>query len=559
VSCVCITPDVYHFCSVRRHHPTFFLSLIISIKKFPSFVSFVLLRRLRHPSSNKYGMHHCNFYLPHFLLLGSSHKDRIRRLNKFRNYVTGESTAGTPEFYDDDIPILLLGSAAPAALLAGSDLLEDIRNGPDGEGGGGGGSSIIYGLLQACGTPSAEHDHMLKRSARHAMALLKFLVIDFIEEGDSSGPNKLNLFAQAFCSFPQDKYRYMSLDLHLIGDQRGGAQEDACEVMILLLTKHLQEDGETLDPLSKEDLLASQQAHQAFDSWVAKHATKSQQELIKMNGQKRKEILKNENKKASLSSEFRTGDEGERSEEFGDSDNDSDDDNSDKKAHKKDMLEAEKYEEISGPALRWEDSQLYREQQARMAAQERLASTSATTQVGSGSGSGGSGSGGGSGGEYTVRDSQEAAAELAEREEEKSKILRKDPLGLHGTEFDLRAMEMDQVDHLEQALSELQEELKKAESGVGGIEDDQALRAKKESLETVLDGIIGVTGVIVPAKEQHQQLNDNNQSNGINNVDTGKSILPTDGSFDPIIFLTLVHRKASYEELVGSMNRLTSK
>jgi len=74
----------------------------------------------------------------------SSHKDRIRRLNKFRNYVTGESSAGTPEFYDDDIPLLLLGSAAPAALLASSDLLDDIDYG-------GGDSSEIYGLLQACG------------------------------------------------------------------------------------------------------------------------------------------------------------------------------------------------------------------------------------------------------------------------------------------------------------------------------------------------------------------------------------------------------------------------
>jgi len=39
---------------------------------------------------------------------------------------------------------------------------------------------------------------------------------------------------------------------------------------------------------------------------------------------------------------------------------------------------------------------------------------------------------------------------------------------------------------------------------------------------------------------------------------TGKSILPTDSNFDPILFLTLVHRKASYEELVGSMNQLSS-
>ena len=138
----------------------------------------------------------------------------------------------TPEFYDDDIPLLLLGSAAPAALL-GDD--PEVLDGS------------MYGLLQACGTPSAEHDHMLKRSARHAMSLLKFLVCDFVEDGtgpsaDINSPN-LNLFAQAFCSLPVDKYRYMSLDLHVIGDQRGGAKEDACHVMVLLLCYHVGEDG----------------------------------------------------------------------------------------------------------------------------------------------------------------------------------------------------------------------------------------------------------------------------------------------------------------------------
>jgi hypothetical protein len=144
------------------------------------------------------------------------------------------------------------------------------------------------------------------------------------------------------------------------------------------------------------------------------------------------------------------------------------------------------------------------------------------------------------GGEFhdTVRDSQEAAAELAEREEEKSKILRKDPLGLKGNDFDLRNVENSQVDLLEQALLEFQEELRKGEAGG---EDAQALRAKKESLESILDGIVGVAGA----------------EGGIG--ETGRSILPTEPNFDPILFLTLAHRNATYEELVGSMNSLSSK
>ena len=451
----------------------------------------------------------------------SSHKDRIRRLNKFRNYVTGESNAGTPEFYDDDIPLLLLGSAAPAALLAASDLLDDIDYG-----GGGDNNSEIYGLLQACGTPSVEHDQMLKRSARHAMSLLKFLVIDFVEEGETS--NGMNLFAQAFCSFPVDKYRYMSLDLHLIGDQRGGAQEDACEVMVLLLTKHLQEDGETACPLAKEDLLASPQAQQAFDLWVAQHSTKSQKNAIKKNAQKRRESEEALNFAGrELSTKQSGGDE-----DIDDSDASGDEGmkrRKKKSSKKKNRLDSSHKEELSGPALRWEDSNLYREQQFRMAAQKRL-------QGGIGSSSNNT--------HDNVRESQEAAAELAEREEEKNKLLRRDPLGLHGVEFDLKAIETEQVDHLEQALSQLQEELSKAEAGG---EDDQALRAKKESLEMVLDGVVGMANGVGGLS---------NHGNGLKK--TGKSILPIDSNFDPILFLTLVHQSASYEELVGSMNRLSS-
>lgn len=460
--------------------------------------------------------------------LDSSHKDRIRRLNKFRNFVTGEGGGGTPEFYDDDIPLLLLGSAAPAALLGEhADLFDDVA----------GSGNQIYGLLQACGTPSVEHDHMLKRSARHAMNLLKFLVCDFVEENSSGGgggsSGSLNLFAQGFCSFPVDKYRFMSLDLHLIGDQRGGAKEDACHVMVLLLTKHMMEDGETPSPLSKDDLVASQQAQKAFDVWCSQHATKAQQDLMKKNAQKRKDSLAKMDRY-----DEGVGMGGTNATLEADDDDSADSDEDDdvggfdddgalaglkrrKKAAKKELLEAQQagdLDEVSGPALRWEDSQLYREQRARFAAHQRMQE----------------------GGEYhdTVRDSQEAAAEMAEREEEKSKILRKDPLGLKGTDFDLRTLETDQVDFLEQALLELQEELRKAEAGG---EDDQALRAKKESLEMILDGIVGVAGVEA------------------NLAQSGRSILPTNPNFDPILFLTLVHRRATYEELVGSMNRLSSE
>lgn len=374
------------------------------------------------------------------------------------------------------------------------------------------------GLLQAAGSPSVEHDHMLKRSARHAMSLLKYLVCDFVEDGEDGVD--LNLFAQSFCCLPMDRYQFMSLDLHVVGDERGGAKEDACHVMVLLLCHHMYEDGETPSPLSKEDLLLNPLSHQAFDLWCTKNTTKEQQALMKKNEEKRQEAvaaMEQEEMEADLDGDL------ESDEDDADEDGALAEMRKKRKADKKAVMEAVQAGDMTkrkGPALRWEDSQLYKEQQARIAAHQKMQEQE--------------------GGEFhdTVRDNLQAAQELAEREEEKAKILRKDPLGLKGGDFDLRTLEKEQVERLEQALLELQEEIRKGEAGG---EDNKAMRAKKESLESILDGIVGVGA----------------DTGGL--AGTGHSVLPTESKFDPILFLTLVHRSATYEELMGSMNRLSSK
>lgn len=360
------------------------------------------------------------------------------------------------------------------------------------------------------------------------MNLLKFLVCDFVEDGAGNNNNNntttesLNLFAQAFCSLPVDKYSFMNLDLHVVGDQRGGAKEDASHVMVQLLCFHMQDDGETKSPLAITDLLLSSEAQRAFNLWCTQNTNKEQQALMKENAQKRSEVVKAQREEDLEKNDFEDDLESEDDEEDLEEEGALAGLRRKRRAAKKEIIEATQAGELEkrqkGPALRWEDSQLYREQRARLAAHQRMQQ----------------------GGEYhdTVRDSQEAAAEMADREEEKSKILRKDPLGLKDTEFDLRTIEKGQVEVLEQALLEFQEELRKGEAGG---EDEKTLRAKKESLESILDTIVGVAGAEAAIR------------------DTGKSILPTEANFDPILFLTLVHRKATYEELVGSMNRLSSK
>lgn len=167
-------------------------------------------------------------------------------------------------------------------------------------------------------------------------------------------------------------------------------------------------------------------------------------------------------------------------------------------------------------AVRWEDSQLAREQAARAAMAGKT------------------------GQHDTVRDSQEAAKEEFEREEEKSKNLARDPLGVIKSEdFNLRDVDKSQAELFEQAQLEIQEELQKAEAA-----GDEARVAKiaqqKESLETLIDRMGGIE-----AMENATSLK--------------YSVLPTSPKFDPRLFLTLVHREADYNVMTDSIDRLSSK
>ena len=176
----------------------------------------------------------------------------------------------------------------------------------------------------------------------------------------------------------------------------------------------------------------------------------------------------------------------------------------------------EKGEITNVVATRWEDSQLAREQAARAAMAGKT------------------------GKHETVRDSQEAAKEEFEREEEKSKNLARDPLGIIKSEdFNLRDVDKSQAELFEQALLEIQEELQKAEAA-----GDEAMVSKiaqqKESLESLIDRMGGIEALE-------------------NAANIKQSVLPTNPDFDPRLFLTLVHRGADYKTLVGSLDRLSSK
>jgi hypothetical protein len=437
----------------------------------------------------------------------------------------------TPGFYDDDIPLLFLGSKAPAAFL--DEVNDDTLAG-------------LYGLLTACGTPSGagEHEGKLKRSARHAVNLVKWLLMDWKESDQKKG--NLNQFAESFLSLPAHHYHHMQLDIHVIGDDRGGAKEDSCQIIVFILTQHLAEGGEGQQPLSLEEVLSNPKAQQEFEIWSARHTSASVQDTIKKNAAARQSELTLQQRQDAAASkamgvitdDYEAADDSEHS---GGSDRGDDvpdeptvndgygDDEGDvmaafrkrKKAITKDLKDAMTRGEIEarhGVAVRWEDSELAREQRARAASAARA------------------------GVHETVRDSQEAAAELAEREEGKAKVLGKDPLGLAAkekVEFDLQAIEKAQAEQIEQALYEFQEEYQKAE-GTGDEKISKAVAAQKESLEALVERCGGIEAME-------------------NTANLKRSVLPTNQNFDPILFLTLVHRMTGYDILIESMGRLTSK
>lgn len=513
-----------------------------------------------------------------------NHKDRLRSLNKFRNYVIGPGGGNgrPPEFYDDDLPLLWLGAAAPAIYL--EEVNDDLL------------AMGIYGLLQACGAPSDDHDGTLKRSARHATNLLKWLLLDW-KEGKNEVSNR-NLFCRSFLSLEVRHYHHMQLDLHCIGDERGGAKEDAMQIIVLILTSHTTEDGESNRPLMVEDLLRSAKAQQEFELWTARNTPQSAQEIIKKNAVARQSELALQQRQDALASKANStvdawgvgGGDDEAPERGGGaggaggvgtdhSDRDKDDgSDGGGGGHTDRFLEeddpdfygADDYDpddvvaamrkrnrqlrrqvrlaegrEAGGAggassssgragggsiligatrkiATRWEDCQVAREQRARASAAAQARARQNLHE--------------------TVRDSQQAAHELLEREEERAKVLGKDPLGIinwAGDDFDLSTVESSQAQQMERALAELQEDSQKAESSSGNERLVKKVVAKKESIEAFIARLGGLEAMENASTLQH-------------------SVLPTNPNFDPLLFLTLVHRKTKFETLKGSMDKLSS-
>jgi hypothetical protein len=132
------------------------------------------------------------------------------------------------------------------------------------------------------------------------MNILRWLLLDWKDNSSNNTDGtmassfaELNLFAKAFCSLPVAFYRHLQLNIHVTGDDRGGVKDDACAIIVLVMCHHASENGETPQPVLLEELVTTPVAQQAYDLWMARfaHLTPRQQDLMAKNTRLRQEEI----------------------------------------------------------------------------------------------------------------------------------------------------------------------------------------------------------------------------------------------------------------------------
>eukprot|EP00581_Thalassiosira_minuscula_P001397 CAMPEP_0183746690 /NCGR_PEP_ID=MMETSP0737-20130205/66886_1 /TAXON_ID=385413 /ORGANISM="Thalassiosira miniscula, Strain CCMP1093" /LENGTH=1250 /DNA_ID=CAMNT_0025982393 /DNA_START=67 /DNA_END=3820 /DNA_ORIENTATION=- len=438
------------------------------------------------------------------------HKDRLRRLNKFRNYVTANPA---PEFYDDDYSLMLLGSESPAAMED-----EDLSH------------MTLYGLLRAAGCPSTDHKGTLKRSARPAISLLRLLCFEY--EATTNNPNaiimsELNGFAAALCALNVPQLRTLHLDIHIgTGDSasgsRGGSKDDACHLLALILARHTDTDYEKPKPLKVRDFLPEGRGQAEFEAWLGEHASPDVRNKVKRNVESAE-----------------AGDRGELGVGFGearnlaaggiafDDDDDDDDDDEDE-----DVL-AWGEDTADGASSPTGGAAVPSDGKPRTWAETHMASDKQKDL----------------GAIFLEEEREKDMAERKKAEEEKQRIFGRDPLGIHNEEqFDLQDIDNNRDHFIKQTLAEIELEIDSelALANESGVEKVNWLEAQRQALLAIMD-------------EKRRSSDDGEGAEDAKDSQNYPSVLPTKPDFDPILFLTLVHRNASYQELLDSTSRLSRK
>jgi hypothetical protein len=471
----------------------------------------------------------------------------------------------TPAFYDDDLPLLFLGAEAPPELYD-DDVYGDLSN--------------YYGLLQACSTPSTDHAGELKRSARNAMNLLKYLAIDYVEmkNGEpitvgidaATGKEELNPFAYSLCSLSISELRMANFDLHLKetsyssteANKRSGAKTDACQMLVLLLTRHFDPEADVAEKAKStgptivpEDLLLTSVARQSFENWMVQNVDKETQNFIKMASISRKEgkntmngdPFSNEEIEidADILSSFKKKPEFISSEEK--------EAMAEAEAHaveRLDQLGLNLYNKnvlmgngtTSHTATAWRDSEL---------ASSKYASAEEGKK------------------RQIDREKSEHDANAGMKMAERQKLIGRDPLGIRPDTFELHSVQERQLELLNQGIQDLAEEM--IDMGIidKSADEDKKKRKHRDNFAYSLDQLVSLKGqksalekVLTGHDKEGETISEKKGDAIKENYQPSaaeSSILPVDPNFNPLLFLTLVHRNTSFEQLQESIARLSSK
>ncbi len=405
------------------------------------------------------------------------------------------------------------------------------------------------------------------------MALVKYLVCEHVDllNGEmvnsgidaKTGLPELNSFAYTFCSFSASQLKLANFDAHLShheGDVRAGARGDACEVLVLLFTRHFDPNSNTNDANAKgkagsptlriEDVLTTPEARKAFDNWMVQNVSKDVQNIIK----------KNQNQTENVPTQIVPQNDGKSNDNdnnasknpFGeDIEVDLDDVFKIDKSRK--VIEAEasqdrqqRLEKIGikldvvgqeetndAPVTSWENSALAKKQ-VQLSVAEGVASTEVTDRA---------------------EDSK-----WSKQIQERQMMIGRDPMGIRPDTFDLKTLKDREVEILTACIEDIEEEIretgdtekpfdeskrKKRDKYAYSVEQLVSLEAQRSALEAIL---IGDTEDLddEEGEEKRQSAQD-------------LSILPSSSNFDPLLFLTLVHRNASYDQMKESIEKLESE
>ena len=150
--------------------------------------------------------------------------------------------------------------------------------------------------------------------------------------------------------------------------------------------------------------------------------------------------------------------------------------------------------------------------------------------------------------------------ERKKAEEQTKRLIGRDPLGIHkANHFNLGDIDSNREHFIQQTLNQIEQEIdaELALASESGVERVNWLEAQRQALLTIVEEkkktSSGGDG------DSDNDDNDEEKEEGKNDHEGLPSILPTNPDFDPILFLTLVHRNASYQELMESTTRLSRK